>query len=54
MRSFQQLTPNRVWVTDMTYLPTQHGMLYLAIVLDLYSRRVIGQPSPTTCVPNYR
>ena len=42
MRSFKQLTPNRVWVTDMTYLPTKHGMLYLAIVLDLYSRRVVG------------
>lgn len=42
MRSFKQLTPNRVWATDMTYLPTQHGMLYLAVVLDLYSRRVVG------------
>ena len=42
MRSFKQLTLDRVWVTDMTYLPTQHGMLYLAVVLDLYARRVVG------------
>ena len=42
MRSFKQSTPNCVWVTDITYLPTKHGMLYLAIVLDLYSRRVVG------------
>lgn len=42
MRSFKQLTPNRVWVTDITYLPVKHGMLYLAVVLDLYARRVVG------------
>lgn len=42
MRSFKQLTPNRVWVTDITCLPVQHGMLYLAVVLDLYARRVVG------------
>jgi putative transposase len=42
MRSFKQLTPNRVWVSDITYLPTKHGMLYLAVVLDLFSRRVVG------------
>ena len=42
MRSFKQLMPNRVWVTDITYLPVKHGMLYLAVVLDLYARRVVG------------
>ena len=34
--------PNRVWVGDITYLPTREGWLYLAVVLDLGSRRVIG------------
>jgi transposase InsO family protein len=34
--------PNRVWVGDITYLPTREGWLYLAVVLDLVSRRVIG------------
>jgi putative transposase len=34
--------PNRVWVTDITYIRTHEGWLYLAAVLDLYSRQVIG------------
>lgn len=34
--------PNRVWVTDITYIRTQEGFAYLAFVIDLYSRRVIG------------
>ena len=34
--------PNRVWVGDLTYLTTREGWLYLAVVLDLASRRVIG------------
>ena len=39
----QQLTgPDQIWVVDMTYLETTDGWLYLAIVLDLYSRRVVG------------
>lgn len=33
---------NRVWVSDITYLPTREGWLYLAVVLDLASRRVVG------------
>lgn len=33
---------NRVWVSDVTYVPTREGWLYLAIVLDLASRRVVG------------
>ena len=34
--------PNEVWVTDFTYMPTAEGWLFLAVVLDLYSRRVVG------------
>jgi len=34
--------PNRVWVGDITAIPTRTGWLYLAVVLDLYSRRVVG------------
>ena len=34
--------PNEVWVTDITYIPTDEGWLYLAGVLDLFSRRLIG------------
>ena len=41
-REFAVSEPNKVWVCDITYLQTQEGWLYLAAVLDLYSRRVIG------------
>lgn len=34
--------PNRVWVADITYLWTNEGWLYIAAVLDLYSRRIVG------------
>ena len=37
-----QGAPDRVWVSDLTYLPTREGWLYLAVVLDLASRRVVG------------
>lgn len=41
-RKFQVTAPNRVWVSDITYVPTAEGFLYLAVVLDLFSRRVVG------------
>src|SRR4029077_16235628 len=34
--------PNQIWVADITYIQTQEGWLYLAAVLDLYSRRIVG------------
>lgn len=34
--------PNRVWVSDITYVGTEEGWLYLAIVMDLFSRRIVG------------
>jgi len=34
--------PNRVWASDITYIPTAEGHLYLAVVLDLHSRQVVG------------
>ena len=39
---------NRVWVADITYVPTPEGFLYLAVVLDLASRRVVGWAMDTT------
>ncbi|GGC25345.1 transposase [Pseudoduganella buxea] len=41
-RQFDVQEPNRVWVTDITYIRTYEGWLYLAVVLDLFSRQVIG------------
>jgi transposase InsO family protein len=42
MRDFEVEAPNTAWVTDITYLATQEGWLYLAVILDLFSRRVVG------------
>jgi transposase InsO family protein len=41
-RAFEADAPNQKWVTDITYVPTDEGWLYLAVVLDVFSRRVIG------------
>jgi putative transposase len=41
-RQFAATAPNQLWVADITYIPTWAGMLYLAVVLDVWSRRVIG------------
>ena len=41
-RKFTVEAPNRVWAADVTYLPTLEGWLYLAVLLDLHSRRVVG------------
>lgn len=35
-------TPNQLWVADITYIQTQEGWLYLAAILDLYSRKIVG------------
>lgn len=37
--------PNQIWVSDLTYVRTQEGWLYLAVILDLWSRRVVGWSS---------
>ena len=42
MRDFDVDAPNIAWVTDITYLATSEGWLYLAVILDLFSRRVVG------------
>jgi putative transposase len=41
-RHFQAERPNQAWVSDITYIPTREGWLYLATVEDLYSRRIVG------------
>lgn len=41
-QDFMATAPNRKWVTDITYLPTAEGWVYLAVVLDLFSRKVVG------------
>jgi putative transposase len=41
-RDFAALAPNQKWVADITYVPTQEGWLFLAAVLDLFGRRIVG------------
>lgn len=41
-QNFVALAPNTVWTSDITYIRTMEGWLYLAIVLDVYSRKVVG------------
>ncbi len=47
-RQFTVTKPNRVWATDITYIRTWQGWLYLAVIMDLYSRRIIGWATRAT------
>lgn len=47
-RQFTVTRPNRAWVTDITYIRTWQGWLYLAVVMDLYSRRIVGWATRAT------
>lgn len=47
-RQFSPTAPDRAWVTDITYIRTHEGWLYLAIILDLFSRKVVGWATATT------
>jgi putative transposase len=48
-RDFTATEPNKKWATDITYIPTVQGWLYLAVVLDLYSRLVVGWSMSAHC-----
>jgi putative transposase len=41
-RAFSATRPNEKWVSDITYVPTRQGWLYVAVLMDLYSRRIVG------------
>jgi transposase InsO family protein len=48
-QNFMAEDPDRIWLSDITYVPTAEGWLYLAAVMDLYSRRIVGgQPASST------
>ena len=47
-RTFRADRPDQLWVADITYIPTWTGFLYLAIVLDVCSRRIVGWAMATT------
>ena len=50
-RQFVATAPNQLWVADITYVPTWAGFLYLAIVLDVFSRRIV-HVSRSCCPPS--
>jgi putative transposase len=52
-RNFTAPAPNRLWVADITYIPTWAGFLYLAVVLDTFSRRIVGWAMETISGPNW-
>ena len=41
-REFTATQPNEKWAADLTYVPTRQGWLYVAVLMDLYSRRIVG------------
>jgi transposase InsO family protein len=41
-RNFTATAPNRIWLVDITYIETDQGRLYLAVVMDLFSRKIVG------------
>lgn len=47
-RQFTVTLPNKAWVTDITYVRTWHGWLYLAVVMDLFSRSIVGSAAGST------
>jgi len=47
-REFVADKPNQLWVADITYVPTNVGFLYLAVVIDVFSRRIVGWSMKTT------
>jgi putative transposase len=47
-RRFSPPAPDRLWVADFTYVPTRPGMVYVAFVIDAYSRRILGWRAATS------
>jgi len=52
-RAFEAPAPNRKWIADFTYIWTAEGWLYVAAVLDLFSRRVVGWSMSTTLTAQF-
>jgi transposase InsO family protein len=44
--------PDQVWLADITYIPTREGWLYLAVILDLFTRKVSAGQCAIICAPN--
>jgi putative transposase len=51
-RDFTAPAPNRLWVADLTYVATWSGFVYVAFVMDVYSRRIVGWRASTSLRAN--
>ncbi len=47
-RQFRALRPNQLWVADLTYVATWRGFAYVAFVIDVFSRRIVGWRAPSS------
>jgi len=50
-RNFQAARPNQIWLADLTYIPTAEGWLYLAAILDMHTRKIVGWSMRQTLHP---
>ena len=53
-REFSAAGPNQLWVADITYVPTMTGFLHLAVVLDAWSRKIVGWAMANHLMANHR
>jgi hypothetical protein len=51
-RDFSAARPNQLWVADLTYVATRSGFVYVALVIDTFSRFIVGRP-PARCAPTW-
>lgn len=42
IRNYTPISPNKLWVSDITYIETKHGFVYLSLITDAYSRKIVG------------
>ena len=52
-RQFKAPCPNRLWVSDFTYVPTWSGMVYVAFVIDVFARRIVGWKVSTSMTTSF-
>jgi putative transposase len=52
-RRFVARRPNQLWVSDFTYVASWSGMVYVAVVIDVFSRLIVGWRAPPACAPSW-
>src|SRR5207249_10076107 len=52
-RTFTATRPNRLWVADLTYVATWRGFVYVAFVIDVFARRIVGWRTPAEALDEH-